>query len=199
MTAVVVCLAQMWFIKAMVLSPQPPLSTTAPVMTSQAPPSLIGPADVTPTFAVSASDSSLPNFIWPEPVWPLSEWKKIQENKKSQIEKIKGLFSFAVNGSSIAASSSSSSKLSWSRCKRGNDTDRDKDLDDDDRDDDDDDDDDDEDEESWWSSGLRVSCLTDRAEQVVLCLMWINAAFFFLQSFLIVFLNVVDTRAIMVE
>ena len=70
---------------------------------------------------------------------------------------------------------------------------------DNDDDDDDDHDDDDDDDESWWSAILRVDCLTDRAPEVVLCLMWINLLFFFLQAFLIVFLNVVDTRAILVD
>ena len=72
-------------------------------------------------------------------------------------------------------------------------------MDDDDDDDDDFDDDDGEDDESWWSSSLRVACLTDKAPEVVACLMWINAVFFVLQFFLIVFLNAVDTRAILVD
>jgi len=202
----------MWFIKAMVLTPPYSTASVATTWATPAPPPHAGFAGVAPTRDLPTTSSSLPNFIWPEPVWPLSEWKRYQEREKLAMEDEKLSLSFSSNASSVGISSSSSSsfsssfssssssissssKLSWSRCKRVNDTTHDGDLDDSDSDDQDDDDDD----ESWWSSRLRIPCLTDRAEQVVLSLMWINAAFFFLQSFLIIFLNIVDTRAIMIE
>ena len=148
----------------------------------------------------SSSLSELPSFIWPHPIWPVSAWKRKQAEEMALIIGSRGPLPPLSPASGVNATvasprpSRSSTLLPWSVCERGNFT-RHTD-DDDDRHDDEEEE---EDEESWWSSKLRVDCLTDRAPQVVLCLMWINAVFFFLQTALIIFLNVVDTRAILVD
>ena len=198
MTGVVVCLAQMWFIKAVaftpMMHPMTTTTTTTDTSSSSAPPLLSQAASSTE----SSSLSELPSFIWPNPVWPVSEWKRKQEEEMALMNS-HGLrpLPAATGGNATMASaqpSRPSFSLPWSVCERDNSTRRHDDDDDDHLDNEEE-----EDEESWWSSKLRVDCLTDRAPQVVLCLMWINAVFFFLQTALIIFLNVVDTRAILVD